>query len=51
MKHNQVQMSLSYHGAAVDEGRFDVYDAAANMIAFSDFVTLLIKLPKHLNFH
>lgn len=40
MKDNQLKLSLSYHGSAVDEGRFDVYDAAANMIAFSDFVTV-----------
>jgi hypothetical protein len=40
MKEEQLQLSLSYHGAAVDEGQLDVYDAAANMIAFSDFVTV-----------
>lgn len=37
---NQLQLSLSYHGTAVDEGRLDLYSAAANMIAFSDFVTV-----------
>ncbi len=40
MKENQLQLSLSYHGTAVDEGRYDIYAAAANMIAFSDFVTV-----------
>lgn len=40
VKENQLQLSLSYHGTAVDEGRLNVYDAAANMIAFSDFVTV-----------
>ncbi len=40
MKENQLQLSLSYHGTSVDDGRYDIYSAAANMIAFSDFVTV-----------
>lgn len=39
MEHTQMRLSLSYHGEAVDSGRLDVYEAAANMMAFSDFVT------------
>lgn len=33
------QLSLKYHGKAVDEGRLNVYEAAATMLAFSEFVT------------
>jgi hypothetical protein len=39
MEQARMQLSLSYHGEAVDSGRLDVYEAAANMMAFSDFVT------------
>ena len=29
---------LRYQGPAVDDGTMNVYDAAANMVAFSNFV-------------
>ncbi|QNK72708.1 hypothetical protein H7F36_16130 [Variovorax sp. PAMC28562] len=35
----ETKLSLKYHGQAVEDGRVDVYSAAANMTAFSDFVT------------
>jgi hypothetical protein len=34
------RIALKYFGPAVEDGRMDVYQAAANMIAFSDFVVL-----------
>ena len=39
MEDYQAQLSIIYHGPSVDGGRINVYDAAANMIAFSEFVT------------
>jgi hypothetical protein len=37
------QLSLAYSGPSVDSGQMDVYQAAANMIAFSDFVLAAAK--------
>src|SRR5688500_1749177 len=37
------RMALKYSGPAVDSGLMDVYEASANMIAFSDFVVVLAK--------
>lgn len=34
---------LRYQGPAVDDGSMNVYDAAANMVAFSDFVVVAAK--------
>ncbi len=34
----QRQLSLRYEGPAVDAGKMDVYEVAANLVAFSDFV-------------
>ena len=39
----QTRLSLKYRGPAVEAGVMDVYDAAANMIAFSDFVVAAAK--------
>lgn len=39
----QTRLSLRYTGPAVDAGLMDVYDAAANMIAFSEFVVAAAK--------
>ena len=39
----QTRLSLRYIGPAVDAGLMDVYEAAANMIAFSEFVVLAAK--------
>jgi len=39
----QTRLSLRYTGPAVDAGLMDVYDAAANMIAFSEFVVSAAK--------
>jgi hypothetical protein len=39
----QTRMGLSYAGPAVDAGSMDVYEASANMIAFSEFVVLAAK--------
>jgi hypothetical protein len=36
-------LSLKYNGPAVDAGMMNVYDAAANMIAFSDFMVAATK--------
>ena len=36
-------LALRYQGAAVDNGTMNVYDAAANMIAFSEFVVAATK--------
>jgi len=33
------QLSLKYRGRAVEDGRLNVYEAAATMMAFSEFVT------------
>lgn len=37
-ENHDVSILLRYQGPAVDDGTMDVYDAAANMVAFSDFV-------------
>jgi hypothetical protein len=39
----QTRMGLSYLGPAVQSGSMDVYEASANMIAFSEFVVLAAK--------
>lgn len=39
----QARFSLRYAGPAVDEGVMNVYDAAANMIAFSEFIVVAAK--------
>ncbi len=39
----QARISLKYNGPAVDSGRMDAYEAAANMVAFSDFVVQAAK--------
>lgn len=39
----QTRLSLRYNGPAVDAGLMDVYAAAANMIAFSEFVVAAAK--------
>jgi len=39
----ETRIALRYSGPAVESGLMDVYEASANMIAFSDFVVLLSK--------
>lgn len=39
----QTRLSLRYSGPAVEAGLMDVYDATANMIAFSEFVVAAAK--------
>lgn len=39
----QTRLSLRYSGPAVDSGLMDVYQASANMIAFSEFVVAAAK--------
>lgn len=39
----QAKLTLKYNGPAVDEGRMNVYEAAANMIAFSEFMVAAVK--------
>jgi hypothetical protein len=39
----ETKFALRYSGPAVDSGLMDVYEASANMIAFSDFVVLNAK--------
>lgn len=39
----ETRLALRYSGPAVDTGLMDVYEASANMIAFSEFVELLAK--------
>ena len=39
----QTTLSLRYTGPSVEEGRMDVYQASANMIAFSEFVVAASK--------
>jgi len=39
MSEESAKLSLKYYGKAVDEGRLNVYEAAATMLAFSEFVT------------
>lgn len=38
-----VSLLLKYNGPAVDDGTMDVYDAAANMVAFSNFIVAAAK--------
>ncbi len=40
----ETKFALRYMGPAVDSGLMDVYEASANMIAFSDFVLLNAKV-------
>jgi hypothetical protein len=40
----KTKLSLRYIGENVDEGLMDVYQAASNMIAFSEFVTVATKI-------
>jgi hypothetical protein len=39
----ETRLSLRYTGPAVDEGLMDVYQASANMIAFSEFMVAAVK--------
>ena len=39
----ELHLSLKYSGPAVEAGQMDVYEAAANMIAFSDFMVAAAK--------
>lgn len=39
----QTRLSIRYTGPAVDEGMMDVYQASANMIAFSEFMVAAVK--------
>lgn len=39
----ELRLSLRYRGPAVEAGQMDVYEAAANMIAFSDFMVASAK--------
>jgi hypothetical protein len=39
----KTKIALRYTGPAVDSGLMDVYEASANMIAFSEFVVLSAK--------
>lgn len=39
----ETRLSLRYMGPAVDEGLMDVYQASANMIAFSEFMVAAVK--------
>jgi hypothetical protein len=39
----RTQVALGYTGPAVDSGHMDVYEASANMIAFSEFVVAAAK--------
>jgi hypothetical protein len=39
----KTNLALKYNGPAVDDGMMDVYMAASNMIAFSEFVVLATK--------
>ena len=39
MSDNEAKLTLKYNGRAVEEGRLNVYEAAATMLAFSEFVT------------
>lgn len=39
----ELRLSLRYRGPAVEAGQMDVYEAAANMIAFSDFMVAAAK--------
>lgn len=39
----QTRLSLIYEGPAVDAGQMNVYEVAANLVAFSDFVVVAAK--------
>jgi hypothetical protein len=39
----EARIALTYKGPAVESGQMDVYRAATNMVAFSEFVTLAAK--------
>ena len=41
--HMETRIALRYSGPAVDSGLMDVYEASANMIAFSQFVVVAAK--------
>ncbi len=43
MMHMETRLSLRYTGPAVDDGLMDVYQASANMIAFSEFMVAAVK--------
>lgn len=43
MQRDRVSLALRYRGGAVDDGLMDVYDAANNMVAFSNFVVSAAK--------
>lgn len=43
MRAMETRLSLRYTGPAVDEGLMDVYQASANMIAFSEFMVATAK--------
>ena len=40
----KTRVSLKYFGPALDAGRMDVYEASANMIAFSEFMVIAVKV-------
>jgi hypothetical protein len=40
----KTRVSLKYEGPALDDGRMDVYEASANMIAFSEFMVAAVKV-------
>jgi hypothetical protein len=40
----KTRVSLKYLGPALDAGRMDVYEASANMIAFSEFMVAAVKV-------
>jgi len=44
MQSMKTRVSLKYRGPALDAGRMDVYEAAANMIAFSEFMVTAVKV-------
>ena len=39
----KTSVSISYSGSSLDIGRMDVYEASANMIAFSEFMVAAVK--------
>ncbi len=43
MRSMETRLSLRYTGPAVDDGLMDVYQASANMIAFSEFIVAATK--------
>lgn len=42
-KRMKTSVTLKYEGPALDTGRMDVYEASANMIAFSEFMVAAVK--------